>query len=62
VTHGINIFLKKFKNKNKKILKKNFKKLKKFKKNSKKLKNSKKREADTWHLLNGVSSLLTERT
>jgi len=53
VKHDINIFLKKIKN----IQKKKFKK--KFKKKSK---NSKKWGADTWHLLNGVSSILTERT
>jgi len=35
-----------------------FKKIKKIKK----LKKSRKQGVDTWHLLNGVSSLLTERT
>jgi len=61
VTRGINIFFKKFK-KFKKKFKNSKKKFKKIKKNSKKFKKFKKRGADTWHLLNGVNSLLTKRT
>jgi len=59
MTRDINVFFKKnlkFKKNSKIKIKKNSKKFKKIQKNSKK------RGADTWHLFNGVSSLLTEMT